>query len=154
MEWLCFFIAIVRRGSSLAAYLHISHAKDIFYRAARDSGASRRAQHRHTQIRTRLSADADKSSHVPSSGGTSAASRLVRSRLTVSAPRIPLRRLVRSYNGSRELVFVAHPKSGEIQRICRDIRCGSRLGDDSRQICYGRLSGHVLDGVRHGHADL
>src|SRR6266851_10126120 len=30
LEWLCFFIAVVRRGSSLAAHLHISHAKDIF----------------------------------------------------------------------------------------------------------------------------
>ena len=29
LEWLCFFIAVVRRGSSLAAHLHISHAKDI-----------------------------------------------------------------------------------------------------------------------------
>jgi hypothetical protein len=31
-----FFIAVVQPGSSLAAYLHISHAKDIFYRAPRD----------------------------------------------------------------------------------------------------------------------
>jgi hypothetical protein len=30
LEWLCFFIAVVQRGSSLAAHLHISHAKDIF----------------------------------------------------------------------------------------------------------------------------
>src|SRR5450631_942068 len=32
-------------------------------------------------------------------------------------------------------------------------QCGSRLRDGSRQICYVRLSGHVLDGVKHGHAD-
>jgi len=30
LEWLCLFIAVVRRGSSLAVQLHISHAKDIF----------------------------------------------------------------------------------------------------------------------------
>jgi|ERR1700681_677533 hypothetical protein len=30
LEWLCFFIAGVRRGSYLAAHLHISHAKVIF----------------------------------------------------------------------------------------------------------------------------
>src|SRR5258708_4786117 len=29
LEWLCFFIAVVRPGSSLAAHIHISHAKDI-----------------------------------------------------------------------------------------------------------------------------
>src|SRR6266702_7714613 len=31
LEWLCFFIAVVRHGSSLAAHLYISHAKDIFW---------------------------------------------------------------------------------------------------------------------------
>jgi hypothetical protein len=31
MEWLCFFIAVVRRGSSLAAHLQISNARDIFW---------------------------------------------------------------------------------------------------------------------------
>src|ERR1700738_1500643 len=31
LEWLCFFIGVVRRSSSLAAHLHISHAKDIFW---------------------------------------------------------------------------------------------------------------------------
>jgi hypothetical protein len=30
LERLCFFIAVVRRGSSLAAHLHILHAKDFF----------------------------------------------------------------------------------------------------------------------------
>src|SRR6266480_3304810 len=30
LEWLCFFIAVVRRGSFLPAHLHISYAKDIF----------------------------------------------------------------------------------------------------------------------------
>jgi hypothetical protein len=30
LEWLCFFIAVVRRGSSLAAHLHISHSEGYF----------------------------------------------------------------------------------------------------------------------------
>jgi hypothetical protein len=30
LEWLCFFVAAVRHGSSLAAQLPISHVKDIF----------------------------------------------------------------------------------------------------------------------------
>jgi hypothetical protein len=91
-----------------------------------------RTRRRRMQIGTRLGADADKSSHVPPSGGTYAASKLVRSRLRAFDSAAQARSIC---NGSRELVFVAHPKSGEIQGICREIRCGSRLGDDSRQIC-------------------
>jgi hypothetical protein len=29
LEWLCFFIAVVQRGSSLAAHRHISHGTDL-----------------------------------------------------------------------------------------------------------------------------